>query len=37
MIWDLSDPNTMRWRNEMSIAGASWTLVEEYDMKPLQP
>jgi hypothetical protein len=34
MIWDLTGTEAMRWRNEMSVAGAPWTLVEEYDMQP---
>jgi hypothetical protein len=34
MIWDLSNPQRMRWSNEMSIAEGPWQLIEEYDMRP---
>lgn len=37
MIWDARDPAVMTWRNEMSIAGGAWVLIEEYDMKPVSP
>jgi len=33
MTWDVSDPPSLRWRNEMSVQGAPWTLVEEYDCR----
>jgi hypothetical protein len=35
LIWDASDPNDLRWRNEMSVAGAPFTLVEEYHCAPV--
>jgi len=35
MIWDASMPEVMTWRNEMSIADGSWSLIEEYQMRPL--
>jgi hypothetical protein len=35
MIWDAADPRIMTWRNEMSVAGGPWTLVEDYEMRPL--
>jgi Protein of unknown function (DUF1579) len=31
MIWNLSDPEDMRWRNEMSFSGGPFSLVEEYE------
>lgn len=34
LTWDLSNPAAMKWRNEMSVGGAPWTLVEEYDCVP---
>lgn len=30
MVWDLTDPGAMTWRNEMSVGGAPFALVEEY-------
>jgi hypothetical protein len=33
--WDLTDPDDARWRNEMSIAGGPWSLVEEYHLTPM--
>jgi hypothetical protein len=35
MIWDASEPNVMIWQNEMSIADGPWSLIEEYQMRPL--
>jgi hypothetical protein len=32
MIWEASNPQALRWRNEMSIADGPWALIEEYDM-----
>ena len=34
LVWDATDPNVMRWRNEVSVAGAPWSLVEEYWCTP---
>jgi hypothetical protein len=34
LVWDLSDPENLLWRNEMSVGGAPWTLVEEYRCVP---
>jgi hypothetical protein len=31
LTWDLVDEHRIVWRNEMSVGGAPWTLVEEYD------
>lgn len=36
MIWDLTDPASMRWSNEMSVADGPWMLIEEYDMRPTE-
>lgn len=34
LIWDIQDSGTMKWRNEASVKGGPWTLVEEYTMVP---
>jgi len=34
LVWDLLDAGHMTWRNEMSVGGAPWSLVEEYDCVP---
>jgi hypothetical protein len=34
LVWDLTDPDVMTWRNEMSVGGAPWSLVEEYRCTP---
>jgi hypothetical protein len=34
LVWDLTDRTDMRWRNESSVGGAPWTLVEEYHCTP---
>jgi hypothetical protein len=33
-VWDVTDPDVMAWRNEMSVGGAPWSLVEEYRCTP---
>lgn len=35
MIWDVSAPECLEWRNEMSIDGTTWQLIEEYQMLPV--
>jgi hypothetical protein len=35
MIWDAGSPAFMSWRNEMSVAGGPWVLIEEYEMQPM--
>jgi hypothetical protein len=35
LVWDVSDRNEMTWRNEMSVGGEPWSLVEEYRCRPL--
>lgn len=32
--WDVSDPDVINWRNEMSPGDGSWFLIEEYPMVP---
>jgi hypothetical protein len=34
LTWDASDPMEIRWRNEVSADGATWSLVEEYRCTP---
>lgn len=36
LTWDASRAPAIVWRNELSLDGASWTLVEEYAMHPLE-
>jgi hypothetical protein len=35
LTWDASDPTDITWRNEMSVGGAPWSLVEDYHMTPV--
>lgn len=35
LVWDVSDPREPRWRNETSVAGGPFGLVEEYGMTPV--
>ena len=35
LVWDVSNPRELRWRNEMSVAGGPFGLVEEYRMTPV--
>jgi len=37
LVWDVSVPRRMTWRNEMSVGGAPWALVEQYDCTPIEP
>lgn len=34
LAWDVTNPGLMRWRNECSVAGGPWSLVEEYSCTP---
>ncbi|HET9985915.1 MAG TPA: DUF1579 family protein [Longimicrobiales bacterium] len=34
LLWDLSDPAHVVWRNELSVGGGPWSLVEEYVCTP---
>lgn len=36
LVWDLTHAPRMTWRNEMSVGGAPWSLVEEYDCTPIE-
>jgi len=36
LVWDASNPNDMIWRNEMSVGGGPWSLVEEYRCTPIE-
>jgi hypothetical protein len=36
LVWDVTDPERVIWRNEMSIAGSPWSLVEQYDCRPVE-
>lgn len=30
LVWDVTDPDALTWRNEVSVGGGPFTLVEEY-------
>jgi hypothetical protein len=30
LMWDATDPRDLTWRNEVSVQGGPWSLVEEY-------
>jgi Protein of unknown function (DUF1579) len=32
LTWILTDPDHCTWRNEFTLDGQAWTLIEEYDM-----
>jgi hypothetical protein len=32
--WDVSHPDIITWRNEMTTGDGSWFLIEEYSMVP---
>jgi Protein of unknown function (DUF1579) len=34
MTWDATDPADIIWRNESSLDGTDWTLIETYRMTP---
>jgi hypothetical protein len=34
MTWDASDPASITWRNESSMDGRTWLLIETYRMTP---
>jgi hypothetical protein len=34
MTWDASDPTRLTWRNESSVDGRDWSLIESYTMTP---
>lgn len=35
LVWDVTDPADMNWRNEMAAAGSPWSLIEEYQLTPI--
>lgn len=35
LTWDLAEPDTILWTNEVSVAGGPWSLVEEYRCTPV--
>jgi len=35
LVWDLTDAGDSRWRNEASVEGGPWRLVEEYHLEPI--
>lgn len=35
LAWDLREPEVILWRNETSVGGGPWSLVEEYRCTPL--
>ena len=36
LTWDLTAADTVIWRNEMSVDGTEWFLVEDYEIWPTQ-
>ena len=34
LTWDASRPNSILWRNEMSLDGVTWIPVEDYEIVP---
>ncbi len=32
--WDARDPKALTWKNEMSMGGGPWSLIEKYVLKP---
>jgi hypothetical protein len=37
MTWDAADPAHLTWRNESSVDGRDWLLIETYVMTPIGP
>lgn len=37
LVWDRGDSARITWRNELSVEGGPWMLVEEYVMTPVAP
>jgi hypothetical protein len=35
LVWELTGPDQLIWRNEMSVGGAPWQLVETYVCTPV--
>ena len=36
LVWDVTDPKHMLWRNETSVHGGPWKLIEAYRCTPTQ-
>lgn len=34
LTWDASGPDSILWRNEMSLDGDRWSLIEDYEIVP---
>jgi hypothetical protein len=34
LVWDATDPQAVVWRNEASVDGGPWMLIEDYVMVP---
>lgn len=32
LVWNFTDPDRPTWRNELSVGGSPWFLVEEYEL-----
>jgi len=37
LVWELADGGDITWRNEMSVAGGPWSLIETYHCTPAAP
>ena len=37
LVWELTGTEQLTWRNEMSVEGSPWSLVEQYDCRPSAP
>jgi Protein of unknown function (DUF1579) len=37
LVWEVAGPGEIVWRNEMSLGGGPWSLVEEYRCTPTSP
>lgn len=37
LTWDAGSADSVLWRNEMSLDGTTWTLVEDYEITPSGP
>ncbi len=37
LTWDVGDPEVVLWKNEMTVDGFNWFLVEEYRITPTTP
>jgi len=34
IVWDFSDPEHLRWTNEVSAGGGPWSIIEQYELEP---